>query len=196
MKKLLIGTVTITACVALCAAVWPRPTMAENVPTQAQSPAVGTVIEAQEAETETVSLSVDEAKPEPVTTSADEQEPPEAVSIQPEEPPDEQIITPAHTPAPTTPAQEPSPQSHSSDPYRTDIYPNNVYSEELIYDEDGNLLRKVTTFPATFGPDTVWVDGRAYYNVPGFGLIEWSGPSTVIVDYTMYENGNKVGIMD
>ena len=84
MKKLLIGTVTITACVALCAAVWSQP-----------------------------------------------------------------------------------PQSHSADPYRTDIY-----------------------------PDTVWVDGRAHYNVPGFGLIEWSGPSTVVVDYTMYASGNKVGIMD
>ena len=85
--------------------------------------------------------------------------------------------------------------STAADPYHTDIYPNNVYSEELIYDADGNLIGKTTTYPTAFGPDTIWIDGHAYYDVPGFGLIEWGGPNQRTEDYTMYENGNKVGIM-
>jgi len=85
--------------------------------------------------------------------------------------------------------------SAASDPYRTDVYPNNVYSEEYLYDVEGNLIGKTTTIPTAFGPDAIWIDGRAYYDVPGFGLIEWSGPGSVTEDYTMYENGNKVGIM-
>ena len=32
--------------------------------------------------------------------------------------------------------------------------------------------------------------------VPGFGYIQSSGESTVIHDDKIYENGNKVGIMD
>ena len=84
----------------------------------------------------------------------------------------------------------------SSDaPYRTDVYPENVYSEKLLYNADGELIGKTITYPTAFGPDTIWIDGRAYYDIPGFGLIEWSGPSSVTEDYTMYENGNKVGIM-
>lgn len=82
-----------------------------------------------------------------------------------------------------------------ADPYHTDVYPNNVYSEELIYDKGGNLIGKTTTIPTEFGPDTIWIDGRAFYDVPGFGLVEWSGPGQRTEDYTMYESGVKVGIM-
>ena len=114
MKKLLIGAATITACVALCAAVWPQPPTVENVPTQTQRPVVGTVIEAQEAKAETVKLAVVEATPEPVTLSAIEQEPPKAVGILPEEPPEEEIIIPVPTPAPAAPAQEPPPRDRKS----------------------------------------------------------------------------------
>lgn len=73
--------------------------------------------------------------------------------------------------------------------------PNNVYSEELIYNGDGVLIGKTITIPTAFGPDTIWIDGRAYYDVPGFGLIEWSGPNQCTEDYIMYESGVKVGIM-
>lgn len=83
----------------------------------------------------------------------------------------------------------------SDDPYHTDVYPENVYSEEYLYDADGNLIGKTITYPTAFGPDTIWIGGHAYYDIPGFGLIEWSGPGSVTEDYTMYENGNKVGIM-
>ncbi|MEG0598076.1 MAG: hypothetical protein RR502_08530, partial [Oscillospiraceae bacterium] len=60
---------------------------------------------------------------------------------------------------PLQPAQSAS--GASADPYHTDVYPNNVYSEELLYDETGNLIGKTVTIPTAFGPDTVWIDGRA-----------------------------------
>jgi hypothetical protein len=115
----------------------------------------------------------------------------------------ERIPTPVAEPAVT--AAEPSATvqviasqttpSSGTDPYHTDIYPENVYSEEFIYDTDGNLIGKTTTYPTAFDSDTVWIDGKAYGNVPGFGLVEWGGPSSVTEDYIMYESGNKVGIM-
>ncbi|MEG2013141.1 MAG: hypothetical protein RR063_08050 [Anaerovoracaceae bacterium] len=77
----------------------------------------------------------------------------------------------------------------SADPYRTDVYPNKVYSEELLYDETGNLIGKTVTIPTAFGPDTVWIDGHAYYDVPGFGLVEWSGPGQQGEAYNMCESG-------
>ncbi|MEG2013715.1 MAG: hypothetical protein RR063_11020 [Anaerovoracaceae bacterium] len=83
----------------------------------------------------------------------------------------------------------------SADPYRTDVYPNKVYSEELLYDETGNLIGKTVTIPNAFGPDTIWIDGHAYYDVPGFGLVEWSGQGQRGEAYNMYESGIKVGIM-
>lgn len=83
----------------------------------------------------------------------------------------------------------------SDDPYRTDVYPENVYSEKLLYNADGELIGKSYTIPTTFGPDTIWIDGRAYYDIPGFGLVDWSGSGERTEDYTMYESGSKVGIM-
>lgn len=85
--------------------------------------------------------------------------------------------------------------SNNADPYHTDVYPENVYSEKYIYDADGNLIGKTTTIPCAFDESTVWIEGHAYYDIPGFGLIEWGGPNEVTEAYDMYENGNKVGIM-
>lgn len=102
----------------------------------------------------------------------------------------------ADTPAaelPTAPAQPAL--SSTADPYHTDIYPENVYSVEYLYDAEGNLIGKTTTIPTAFGSDTIWIDGRAYYEVPGFGLVEWSGPGQRTEDYTMYESGVKIGTM-
>lgn len=95
------------------------------------------------------------------------------------------------TPAPPAPPAS----ATTADPYHTDVYPNNVYSEELIYNGDGEFIGKTITIPTDFGSDAIWIDDRAYYNVPGFGLIEWGGPSQRTEDYTMYESGVKAGIM-
>ena len=83
----------------------------------------------------------------------------------------------------------------SSDPYHTDIHPNNIYSEEYLYDAEGNLIGKTTTIPTAFGPDAIWINDRAYYDVPGFSLVEWSGPGQRTEAYNMYESGVQVGIM-
>lgn len=61
----------------------------------------------------------------------------------------------------------------STDPYHTDVYPENVYSEELFYDADGNLIGKTITLSTESGANTIWIDGRAYYDILGFGLVEW-----------------------
>ena len=102
---------------------------------------------------------------------------------------------PAKAPQLEIPTVATSAASSSTDPYHTDIYPNNVYSEKYLYDAEGNLIGKTTTIPTAFGPDVIWINGRAYYDVPGFDLMEWSGPGQRTEDYTMYESGVKVGIM-
>ena len=102
---------------------------------------------------------------------------------------------PAKAPQLEIPTAATSAASSGANPYHTDVYPENVYSEEHFYDAEGNLIGKTTTSPIAIGPDAVWIDGHPYYDVPGFGLVEWSGPGSVTEDYTMYENGNKIGIM-
>ena len=107
----------------------------------------------------------------------------------------EPAVTAVELPAPPQTIVSQTTPSSSTDPYHTDIYPENVYSEKYEYDAEGNLIGKTTTYPTAFDPDTIWIDGKAYGNVPGFGLVAWGGPSSGTEDYTMYENGNKVGIM-
>lgn len=180
MKKILIGAATIAACVALCATVWSQTGTGEEVHQEINVGATdATVAELVELPEEPEIITMVES----METLAEKED---AVAAA------ENTDAPA-TDLPAAPAQ-PAP-STIADPYHTDIYPNNVYSEELIYDADGNLIGKTTTYPTAFGSDTIWIDGRAYYDVPGFGLIEWGGSNQRTEDYTMYENGNKVGTM-
>lgn len=51
----------------------------------------------------------------------------------------------------------------------------------------------VTPVPDPQGEST---NGSGAVYVPGFGYIESSGEGTAIQDDTIYENGNKVGVMD
>lgn len=183
MKKMLIGAITIAACVALCAAVWPQTGAGEEVRQEENAGATTATVEP---------LVKPPAEPSEVTMLE---------SMEPSAEKEDAAAAPenADTPAaelptaPVRPAQ--TAPSIVAGPYHTDIYPNNVYSEELIYDADGNLIGKTTTYPTAFGSDTIWIDSHAYYDLPGFGLIEWSGPVSVTEDYTMYVNGNKVGVI-
>lgn len=82
-------------------------------------------------------------------------------------------VTPMPTPAPTfTPAQTPIPES-TPGPVATPAQPT------------------PTPTPA---PQPVQTGDLVY--VQGFGWLESQGEGTVIHDDMMYENGNKVGIMD
>lgn len=204
MKKVIANTLAITACAALCALVWATMPTGGQVTDQMPNAAV--------------SVETAEVKPEPQTTSFSDDEP-VLITMQSESNKDSEILAAEEDanavtvtevkPVPTTaveaaeivpsqvltPMPTPQPAAISADPYHTDVYPNNVYSEELLYDADGNLIGNTITYPCAFGPDAIWIDGHAYYDLPGFGLIEWSGPNQVTEDYTMYESGVKVGAM-
>lgn len=194
MKKFIKTAVIIAACAGLCAGVWPQNGTPKEVP-------AGPIKSTVPAELPTMSppayaLPIEGAAL-PVTASAgkEEAEVLTATTVSNTEdtlPATEGAFKSAAAPKAT---QITAAATSTDDPYHTDVYPENVYSEKCLYDADGNLIGKTITYPTAFGPDTIWIGGRAYYDVPGFGLIEWSGPGSVTEDYTMYENGNKVGIM-
>lgn len=189
MKNRVKSIAAITACVGLCAAVWASQSKGEDAPAASAAPNVGAQIAADAPAPERILLSADgtllETAPSQISYSS-------AASMQ-----EERGSSPTATKEPTSVPETSSTKSNvsSADPYRTDVYPENVYSEELIYDADGNLIGRTTTIPTAFGPDTIWIDGHAYYDVPGFGLVEWSGPGQRTEDYTMYESGVKIGSM-
>ena len=198
MKKRFAAAILIAACVALCAAVWPQSGAGGKMPAGADSGEFGINVDglAQPTSESIIALSDDT----PVVLTAEHAAPePVEVIAEKEEFPDKPLPTEAPSPGmQETPAATPAPQNSapaSTDPYHTDVYPNNIYSEELVYDANGNLIGKTVTYPTAFGPDTIWIDGHAYYDIPGFGLVEWSGPSQRTEDYTMYESGVKIGIM-
>lgn len=193
MEKLIKIAVIITACVGLCGGVWPRNGTGKEVPAVP-------VKSAASAEFSVVSaprnaLPIEDAPLEAaVSTEKEKMEVTTTPTVS-----DTADASPAEKgTSKSSAAQEAMPAAvatSSDDPYHTDIYPENVYSEKLLYNADGELIGKTYTIPTVFGPDTIWIDGRAYYDIPGFGLVEWSGPGERTEDYTMYENGNKVGIM-
>lgn len=65
MKKLFLTGIIITACVALCTAVWPQSAGDEKVPSDSVKPAVSAEIEAKPEETPSIILSADNIAHEP-----------------------------------------------------------------------------------------------------------------------------------
>lgn len=204
MKMKTRSALAITACTALCALVWAWVPTGGEVTDQMANAAVSVETSAAESAPEIAFSSDDE--PVLITMQSEPNKDPEnltareevaAMTITEAEPIPAAAVKPPETVSSQEliPAPEPQTATVSSDPYHTDVYPDNVYSEKLIYDADGNLIGKTITYPCAFGPDTIWIDGHAYYDMPGFGLIEWSGPSQVTENYTMYESGVKVGII-
>lgn len=193
MKKLIRTAVIITACAGLCAGVWPQNGTPKEVPPEpvksavsAKLPTMAAPACAMPVEGASLQATISTEEESRVTTTATVSNTANAYPAAGETL--QSAATPKATPATAA-------TTSSDDPYRTDVYPENIYSEKLIYNTGGELIGKTITYPTAFGPDAIWIDGRAYYDIPGFGLIEWSGPSSVTEDYTMYENGNKVGIM-
>jgi len=191
MKRIVAVVVMIAACGALCALVWPQSSTGEKVSAEVVSSAISAEEVGAKASSEPTADTL-ELPTEPTAEKGKQfdGDSPAATSDAMSVPKPAPKLTESPTlaiPATTT--------AYGADQYHTDVYPENVYSEEYLYDSEGNLTGKKTTYPTTFGPDTIWIDGHAYYDVPGFGLIEWSGPNQRTEDYTMYENGNKVGIM-
>ena len=195
MKKILSVGIILTVCATLCGDPWLRSIEAGSSPAEVS---VSTASQAQaEVRTEsTLVAALTEMLPVPESVMKEEAPPSEATqSPEPNHTPEAKPITTPAPPMEQSATQRLNAVPTGSDRYHTDVYQHNVYSEELIYDKDGNLIGKTVTTPTEFGPDAIWIDGRAYYDVPGFGLVEWSGPGQRTEDYTMYESGVKVGIM-
>ncbi len=169
MKKIITSAVIIPACTALCALVWPQTDAGKEVPAEvavSAMPAVG----AESTPASETAYAVPEAEP---VILAEKEKQFEA---------DTSAITPDAAPAPNLAPKLSIPATtavDSSDPYHTDIYPNNVYSEKYLYDAEGNLVSKTTIIPTAFGPDTIWIDGRAYYESPA--SVWWSGAAPASV---------------
>ena len=72
MKKIIIPIIIFTACVALCAAVWPQSAEDVKVPTDPVEPAIRTEIEAKSEETLSIVLSADNITSEPETVTESE----------------------------------------------------------------------------------------------------------------------------
>lgn len=157
MKKLIMVTV-VTACLALCAAVWPQAEVVEKMPTPAPTPAVST------PEPPVAELKTKEAAPqtEKEKTEILKQEPCHEVISEPEiaptepaaarepvlEPMPEPVPAPEITPAPES-TPEPTPTAIDSQPGNM-VYvpgfgwlesqgPNHVEYAEDMY-ENGNKI--------------------------------------------------------
>lgn len=88
---------------------------------------------------------------------------------------------------PTAPNTTPLPDDHGAE---------DVPQEERNTETPPSYQPEQTTVTPTPKPDTQGGYDQGGTYVPGFGYIQSSGEGTVIHDDKIYENGNKVGIMD
>lgn len=120
MKKQIIAGVTVTACVALCAAVWPRSAEVEGLPAEPAKAAVTAEIEARSAEIPQILLYADTPAPE-------------AEAVAESEPPKTEITAEKETeqPVPTQTAHSTEAIASSSEPRNGDVRVAN--GEKQIY---------------------------------------------------------------
>ena len=120
MKKQIIAVIALTACVALCAAVWPRSTEVEESPAEPVKAAVTAEIEAQSNKTPQILLSA--------VTHAHEAE-----AVAENEPPVTEITSEKEIekPTPSQTAQQVKPTASSSEPHNGDV--RVVDGEKQIY---------------------------------------------------------------
>ena len=162
MKKYIIIAAVFTACLALCAAVWPQSEKAEETPAPIQVAAVDTpklTVEDIAVETKITPLTEEEKaeipQAEPLHEGIPETEP------TPEEAPEIAEVLPALE-------VEPEPEPVSA----PELIPEPAPSQTVSNPQHSDMVY-----------------------VPGFGWLECQGPGEVIHDESIYENGNKIGIM-
>ena len=187
MKKQIIAGITVIACVALCAAVWPRNTEVGDLPAEPVKTAVTAEIEARSEEMPQILISAD--IPTPVAEAVTESEPPIAEITAEEK--TEPAVMPVSQSAPVS--TEPKPGD------RTVIYGKPhiwIPGFGWIVDEGGGSVRTIVGNPGNqltgnkvgiLGSPTVGSDGDINKQV---GIM---GDGTVAED--MYENGHKIGII-
>ena len=166
MKNRIIIAAAFTACLALCAAVWPQTEKVEKIPTPSATAAVTTP---------QPTLPETEGRVLPAIVEKQESGIPEAESA-PEVAAEELPI-----PAPEI-EDEPEAEQKSALPIQTDFVP--VYPTQ----SDLGPLQE----PEPMGDKNGLAD---IVYVPGFGWIESQGANHVEYAEDMYENGNKIGIM-
>ena len=156
MKKYII----ITACLALCAAVWPQSEMVEKTPTTIHVTAVSA----------TEPIAEDIAVEPEITPPAEEKkaEIPQAEPLHEDPPEPEPVPEEVPVVAEVQSAPEPEPEPVSA-PEPT---PAPAPSQTVAAPQPSSMVY-----------------------VPGFGWLECQGPGEVIHDESVYENGNKIGVM-
>lgn len=162
MKKHIITAAMVTACLALCAAVWPQTETVEETPATIQ----GTVVSAPAPTDENTEAEIG-------TTPLTEEE---KAEIPQTEPLHENI-----------PKPEPAPEKVSE---IAEVLPALEAEPEL----EPVSAPEPTSVPALSKSVTEPQCGDIVY-VPGFGWLESQGPGEVIHDESIYENGNKIGVM-
>lgn len=197
MKKQIIAGIAVIACVALCAAVWPRSAEVENLPAEPVKTAVNAEIEARSEKTPDIFIS--KVTPAPEVESIAESEPLKT-EITTEEETEKQAPTPTATqtsqadsepaPAPT----EPKPGDKTVIDGEPHVW---IPGFGWILDEGGGSVGTMVGNPGDqltgnkvgiMGGGTT-VDGKGGINK----MVGIMGGGTVAED--MYVNGNKIGIM-
>ncbi|HBV96663.1 MAG TPA: hypothetical protein DEF36_06430 [Desulfotomaculum sp.] len=202
MKKQIIAGIAIIACVALCAAVWPRSAEVEDLPVEPIKTAVTSEIEANPKEAPPIILSADDSE------VVAESESPKTEAIAAEEktepmPPTEPVSETASIPSatPKTSAQ-PSSNSKSGDRAIIDGKPHMwIPGFGWIEDEGGGSIGIVVDGKGDINKQVgVMGGGSTTVGNPGdeltghkVGIMGGDSGGTVAED--MYENGHKIGIM-
>ncbi len=173
MKRQIIAGTSIIACVALCAAVWPRSVQVEKLPVEPVINATNAEIEARAEETPDIFISAETPAPETEPVAISE---PEATGITAEKE--------SEKPTPTQTAQAAKPSSSSSEAHMGDV--RVVDGEKQIYilgfgwikDEGGGSVGTVAEDMYENGRKIGVMDGGTTVGNPGDQL-----------------TGRKVGIM-
>lgn len=191
MKKKIIAGLAVVVCVALCAAVWPRSAVVEELPAESVKATVNAGIEARSEETSTIFISDDIPVPE-ITDIAESE--PQITEITAEKE--------TEKPAPAQTADQVKPAASYCEPHNGDV--RVVSGEKQIYllgfgwikDEGGGSVGTMVGSPGDqltghkvgiMGNGTVGSDGDINKQIGTMG------GGTVAED--MYENGHKIGIM-
>lgn len=135
MKKIIAAAAIFAACEALCASVWPQSGTGEKVPAEI---AVGAIY-GEKADTSVTPKAI------PNTLMSDTVPMTAEKANRPEYDAPTEILAKIFEPVPTASQQAAVAAAtavitDNPDPYHTDVYPENVYSEEYLYNADGNLI--------------------------------------------------------
>lgn len=193
MKKQMIAGISIIACVALCASVWPRSVEVGDLPTEPAKTAVTAEIEARSEEMPQIIIPVVASAPEPEPTAETESVKTEITAEEKTEqaPPAEPTFRALSKPAPVS--AEPKLGDRAVIDGKPHIW---IPGFGWIVDEGGSVGTTVGNPGDKITGNKVGIMGSGA-TVGSKGDINKQvgimGGGTVAVD--MYENGHKIGIM-